>query len=166
MLRRKTLQTDILLQGQDQNIWNFFCKVLPSVSGLNFASWLLFSVPLLIVNIFFGWLWLATMSKWSKGKADPTLILPINDDFNRASAAKVRCQFLSTFYKQLFQMKVFKETFRQLFCTYSFVLGKINWCKSCSYNVGKINSSSQFDQHFTISFCTNRFLPKNCKQKQ
>jgi len=46
---------------------------------------LLFSVPLLIVNIFFGWIWLATMSKWSKGKADPTLILPINDDFNRVN---------------------------------------------------------------------------------
>jgi hypothetical protein len=39
------------------------------VAGVNFATWMAFTVPLMIVNLFFAWVWLSQMQKWTVKKS-------------------------------------------------------------------------------------------------
>jgi hypothetical protein len=58
------------------------------VAGINFATWMSFTVPLMIVNLFFAWIWLAQMSAWTVKKSEPQdvvlseVVLPIEQKLN------------------------------------------------------------------------------------
>lgn len=36
-------------------------SVFPDATGLNFATWMIFNVPMMLLNILMAWLWLQVM---------------------------------------------------------------------------------------------------------
>jgi hypothetical protein len=39
----------------------YFFSVFPNATGLNFATWMIFNVPMMLFNILMAWLWLQVM---------------------------------------------------------------------------------------------------------
>jgi len=39
----------------------FFFSAFPNATGLNFATWMIFNVPMMLFNILMAWLWLQVM---------------------------------------------------------------------------------------------------------
>ena len=36
-------------------------SLFPTIHGLNFANWMLFNVPLMLINVTIAWLWLQVL---------------------------------------------------------------------------------------------------------
>ncbi len=47
-----------------KSLYNFLQQVLPPESGINFATWMSFTLPLMTVNLLLAWIWLLQMPRW------------------------------------------------------------------------------------------------------
>ena len=60
----------------------FIFQELPEESGVNFATWMCFAIPLMLVNLFICWLWLtfAGMRLFGPGRQTSNKIIDENED--------------------------------------------------------------------------------------
>ena len=60
----------------------FIFQELPEESGVNFATWMCFAIPLMLVNLFICWLWLtfAGMRLFGTGRQISNKMIDENED--------------------------------------------------------------------------------------
>ena len=65
------------------------------MAGINFATWMSFTVPLMVVNLVLAWLWLAKMYSWQRAREEKERTLTIDVGLNGADD-KLNVAFQST----------------------------------------------------------------------